>query len=181
MTDADVSRELIEQFRAGATVAELVRQARRRVGGDRPKHDWTKAVRAAFGLSVGGWYVVAGTESFGNGAVPDSKLTWVFLPSILANRQQWDAQTDGPPRWYDGLTKTPFEGHRAAALAHHGLSPEGWAALSDKDREKVIWLEKMRLSLGEDVQILAALAERLQQRVNELELRDHQPATAGTV
>ena len=172
----ELSRELVELLGRGATVAELVRYARHTVGEDRPTREWAEAVRRAFGLRLGGWYILPATESFGTGDVPDSKLTWVFLRDILANRPAWDTDPDREPAWFDGLEKSTFEQLRTAVGNHHGLSPEGWAALGEKDRERVIGSQANQISLSEDVQLLAALAERLQRRVNELE---QQPALKG--
>ena len=183
MTDHDtLADELRELFRSGATVAELLRHARNAVGEDAPRKAWVGAVRATFRLSPAGWTLPSSTESFGTGEVRDSVLTWVFLPQIAENRDEWDVPSD-EPRWYDGLTKRPFDGWRSVAETNHGLSPEGWAALGERDRQQVIALENMRLAWSEDLQLLAALAEQLQRRVNELEGRheqlNHHPAAAG--
>lgn len=175
MTEDELSRELIGAFRGGATVAELVRLALRRVGED-DRRRWRQAVYRAFKIGPSGWGSLGSTESFGNGTMPDSVLTWVFLPDILANRPAWDTDPDHEPAWFDGVEKTPLDEQEKLAATSHGLSPEGWAALGERDREQVIFLEKMRLHLGENVQLLAALAERLQRRVNELE---QQPAPVG--
>jgi len=184
MTDRETLKdELRELFGRGATVAELLRFARESVGEEAPRKEWVGAVREAFGLSPAGWYLPSYTEGFGSGDSPASKLTWVFLPEIMANRPKWDTPPENEPWWYDGLTKTPFADWQSVAETNHGVSPEGWAALGEKDRQAVIGLEKMRLAWSEDLQILAALAEQLQRRVNELEGRhetpNHHPAAAG--
>ncbi len=178
--------ELIRLMERGGTVAELLRCARSVLGEDTPQRDWIEAVRSTLGLRVGGWTVVPATESFGTGRVRDSVLTWGFLPEMLANRDKWDTPADersDEPRWYDGLRRLTGDEYLADAEKSHGLSPEGWAALGEQDRHRVRVLERMRLSLGDDVQLLAALAEQLQRRVNELEGRheqlNHHPAAAG--
>lgn len=186
MTDREaLKEELVELFGRGATVAELLRFARNAVGENAPRKEWVGAIREAFGLSPAGWYSPRYTEGFG-GDSPASNLTWGFLPVIMANREQWDTPPDerpDEPRWYDGLTKRPFDDWRPVAEQTHGLSPEGWAALGEEDRRRVIGLENMRLAWSEDIQLLAALAEQLQRRVNELEGRhetpNHHPAVAG--
>jgi hypothetical protein len=183
VTDRETLKdELRELFGRGATVAELLRFARESVGEDAPRKEWVGAVRAAFNLPPSGWTVVSGTESFGDGTVPDAMMTLAFCRDILEKRVEWDTPSD-EPRWYDGLTKTPFADWQSVAEMNHGVSPEGWAALGEKDRQAVIGLEKMRLAWSEDLQILAALAEQLQRRVNELDGRhetpNHHPAAAG--
>jgi hypothetical protein len=175
--DDELTAALRGALRDGCTVAQVVRRAEELAGDGVSRPRLARLVRQAFGLSPGGWYVLPATESFGTGDVPDSKLTWVFLPDILANRPAWDTDPDREPAWYDGLEKTPLDDLKVMAATSHGVSPEGIAALGEKDREQVIFLEKMRLTLGENVQLLAALAERLQRRVNELE---QQPAAVGT-
>jgi hypothetical protein len=177
MTTATLTDELRTLFRQGATVARLILHARDSLGPEAPRRDYLKAVREAFGLGVAGWYLPAYTESFGNGDYPDSKLTWVFLGDILTRRDDWDDGADSTP-WYAGLTKSTIEELVQAVGDHHGLSPEGWAALDEKDRERLIGLQASQIGLGEDIQLLAALAERLQQRVNELE--QQLPAAVGT-
>jgi hypothetical protein len=173
---SDLTHELVELLTRGCTVVELIRRCRDVLGDDRPTREWAEAVRRAFGLGLGGWYSLAATESFGSGRMPDSKLTWVFLPEILANRPAWDTDANREPAWFDGFEKTPFEELEKAVGDRHGLSPEGWAALGEADRGRVRNMQANLMSHGEDIQLLAALAERLQRRVNELE---QQPATVG--
>lgn len=172
--DSELAQVLIRLLRDGATVTQLIEAARQHLGEDSPRSEWTRAVRAAFGLSPGGWYLVSYTESFGSGKVPDAKLTWVFMPDILANRPAWDNDPNRPPSWFDGLEKTSSDQLRELAGKSHGLSPECWAAMTDVDRNQVLMIETTRLELGENVQMLAALAEQLQRRLNELE--HEQPA-----
>ncbi len=180
--DANLKAELVEFMQRGGTVAELLRHARTYLGEEAPQRDWIEAVRSAFGLPLGGWTVIPATESFGTGRVPDSMLTWAFLPAMLANRDKWD-EPDDAPRWFDGVEKASRERLRELAETSHGISPEGWAGLSECDREKILRTEMTHLSLYDDVRILAALAEQLQRRVNELEGRheqlNHHPAAAG--
>lgn len=168
MTPDEVANELRTMLRDGCTVSQLVGHAVERLGGKTSLPRVAMFVRETFGLHPGGWNLLSATESFGTGREPDSKLTWVFLRDILENRPRWDT-ADREPAWYDGLTKTSFDNWQAVAETNHGLSPEGWAALGEDDRRRVIGLEKMRLAWSEDIQILAALAEQLQRRVNELE------------
>ncbi len=174
---SDLSRELVDLLVRGATVSELVRRCREEIGEDRPTREWAEAVRRAFGLRLGGWYVLAATESFGNGDEPDSKLTWAFLPDILANRPTWDTDRDRESAWFDGLEKSPFDELERSVGDRHGLSPEGWAALGGADRERVRNMQANLLSHGEDIRLLAALAEQLQRRVNDLE-HERRPAEA---
>jgi len=187
MTDRETLKaELVELFGQGATVAELLRYARNAVGEDATRKVWVGAVREAFGLSPAGWTLPSSTESFGNGEVRDSVLTWVFLPHLMENREKWDSPPDerlDEARWHDGLRRLTSDQYFTDAEKTHGLSPDGWATLGEEDRRQVVFLEKMRLSLGDDIQLLAALAEQLQRRVNELEGRhetpNHHPAAAG--
>lgn len=178
MTPDEIGAELRAMFRDGCTVSQLVRRANELAGDDLPPPRVARLIRQTFGVGVGGWYLVGYTESFGHGEVPDSKLTWVFLPNILANRPAWDADPDREPAWYDGFEKSTDAELKVAADLRHGLTPEGWAALSERDRDRVRMIEATRLGLSEDIQLLAALAERLQRRVNELE--QQLPAAVGT-
>ncbi len=175
-TEEEVQAELRAMLRDGATVSQLVRHTVERTGIEPAYPRAARIVRQAFGLPLGGWYVLAATESFGTGDVPDSKLTWAFLIDMMEHRPAWDTDPHREPAWFDGLPKSTFDELKRAVGSRHGLSPEGWAALGEKDRERVIRGQANEISLSEDVQLLAALAERLQQRVNELE---QQPAAVG--
>ena len=176
MTSDEIAVELRAMFRDGCTVSQLVRRVNESAS-ELPPPRVARLIRQAFGVGVGGWYLVGYTESFGSGDVPDSKLTWVFLPDILANRAAWDTDPDRDSVWFDGLEKSTDTELKEAADKSHGVTPEGWAALSQRDRNHVRMIEATRLGLSEDIQLLAALAEQLQRRVNELEL-ERQPADA---
>jgi hypothetical protein len=176
MNTEELADLLRERFRSGVSVAELVHTAKEHSAPDLSNRELSKIVRDAFHLTLGGWYLLSSTESFGTGEVPDSNLTWVFLREILLLRDKWDSPANGTPRWYDGLEKTESKDRHASAEEYRcGLTQEGWDALSQKDRDHIRMIEATRLGLSEDVQIIAALAERLQQKVNELNLLEHQP------
>lgn len=168
--------ELRHLFRDGATVAKLIQVARDLLGPNASRRESLKAVREAFGLGVSGWYLPSYTDSFGNGEVRDSKLTWVFLGDILTGRHDWDTEADGGhPRWYDGVVTSTADELRRAVGSNHGLTAEGWAALGQQDRDAILLARASQISQAESVEALAALAEQLQRRVTELE---RQPAEA---
>lgn len=178
MTAEALTEELRNSFRDGATVAKLIQIARDALGPDAPRREYLKAVRDAFGLGVGGWYLPSYTDSFGNGDVRDSKLTWVFLGDILARRNNWDAEADeGHPRWYDGVANSTAAELRLAVGSKHGLTEEGWAALGQRDRDAILMTRTSAISQAELNEALAALAEQLQRRVTALENK-LQPAEA---
>ena len=170
MTAEALTEELRSSFRDGATVAKLIQIARDVLGPDASRRDYLKAVRDAFGLGVSGWYLPSYTDSFGNGEVRDSKLTWVFLGDILIRRNEWDVDADeGHPRWYDGVAKSTDDEIRLAVGSKHGLTEEGWAALGQRDRDAILLARTGAISQAELIEALAALTEQLQRRVTELE------------
>lgn len=170
----DISQELQNQFRDGASVSQLIRIAQERLGPHSGWRDWTRAIREAFALSPSGWAI--SSESFGNPRVPDWNLSLVFLRAILQNRPAWDSPRD-ERCWFDRLEKTPIEQHHAEARrSRAGLSQAGWDALTADDQDTVCLSHAMHASLSEDLALYSALIEQLQQRVTAAE----NPSVADT-
>ncbi len=178
MTADALTEELRNSFRDGATVAKLIQIACDALGPEASRREYLKAVRDAFGLSVGGWYLPSYSESFGNGEARDSKLTWVFLGDILTRRNDWDTDAEiDHSRWFDGIAKSTDDELRIAVGSKHGLTAEGWALLGRQDRDEILRTRAGQISQAELNEALAALAEQLQRRVTVLENK-LQPAEA---
>ncbi len=174
----ELTEELRDQFRSGASIAQLLRLARERLGETSPWRDLTRSLRVAFNLPIM-W--TAATESFGTRteAQPDWNLTIRFLREIMQRRSEWDTSGD-EPRWYDGLEKTSAEvQNQRAAASFGGLSEEGWNSLSEADRATARHNQAMSWILSEDLMIYSAMIEQLQRRVNELSESIPEPAMAA--
>jgi len=176
MSPDDLKEELQELFRNGATVASLLAHARDGIDCDAPKSQYMGAVLSAFHLNPGGWNILWGTDSFGNGEQRDQVLTELYLGEVIRRASTWDDSSDGEPRWYDGVAISSWKELHEKAENGHGISQAGWAALGEEDRQKIRNASLNAVRSGELVSAIAALAERLQQRVNELKLLEHQPA-----
>jgi len=103
-------------------------------------------------------------------------LNRVLLAEIVANKERWEALLSPSPRvssWLDGLQVTNPEEVRTkiAADSYPGLSKESWAALRPDEQQALIVQLASGLVLSERFEILARLAERLQEKIDELEGR----------
>ena len=124
-------------------------------------------LRQSFSLTPDLLYLLRLVSPLGDGSLPVSSLDEFLLPAIVLRRQEWDL--DGPSdAWYAGLKKsTPELLLRSANSSRAcGISQTCWDSLSDTDRTTIIMLETSRLSLGEDVTILAKLVEALQTQIH---------------
>ena len=174
----ELIEELRDQFRSGASIAQLLRLARERLGETSTWRDLTRSLRLTFKLPIM-W--TAATESFvtRTDAQPDWKLTMCFLREIMLRRSEWDTPGD-EPRWYEGLEKTSAEEqNQRAATSFGGLSQEGWNSLSEADRAMARHNQAMSWILSEDLMIYSAMIEQLQRRVNALGESTPEPAMAA--
>lgn len=176
----NLTAELRELFRSGASITQLLFHAQEQLGGETvSRRDLARAVWSAFGIGPSGWTLLGGTESFGTGTQPDWKLTMCFLREIMQRRSDWDTPGD-EPRWYDGLEKrSAEEQNQLAAASFGGLSQEGWNSLSEADRATARHNQAMSWILSEDLMIYSAMIEQLQRCVNEISESIPEPAMAA--
>lgn len=178
-----IREELRNLFRQGCSVSELLRHVRRRLPAEATAgRRLGRFLDEAFGIGPGALYVLAYTESFGNGQVPDARLNAIFVPRIVECRGEWDQADGSEPGWDAGCPKTgSADLHRTAEGYRCGLSEGGWAGLDESDRAALRTAEATRLALGEDVEILAALVERIQGRLGATTVDPAAPAEPATV
>lgn len=127
----------------------------------------TNCLWRSFSLTPDLLRVVRLASPLGDGTLSMSSLDEILIPAILERRQLWDL--DGPEdAWYTGLKKSPSDSLlRGAVLSRGcGLSQACWDSLSEEDRKTITTIETSRLSLSEDVAILAALAGALQAQIS---------------
>ncbi len=166
--DSGLIDDLRERFQAGCTISELVRIVRERLPNSirRISADY---LMSAFCIGPGGLGLIGATDSFGSGECRDSKLSMIFVPRVVESKETWSDES--APAWFDGLTKHGHDAIQESSIANRcGLSPEGWAGLSERDRMAIIAVEVSHRSHCEDLVLLSELAERLQARINELEV-----------
>jgi hypothetical protein len=94
----------------------------------------------------------------------DDVLHW-----MIEFRSTWD-QGSSEPSWLDSLTATSIDDRLRSAKQHVPVGLEkSWDKLDEKERFVIQRLVSTSNGHYEQVRILARLAERLQQRINELE------------
>lgn len=103
-------------------------------------------------------------------------LNRTLLAEIVANKERWEASISASARtssWLDGLQMTDPEDVRTnrAADSYPGLSKESWAALRPDERQALLAQLASGLVLSERMEVLSRLAERLQEKIDELEGR----------
>jgi hypothetical protein len=168
--DALLVAELRTQFKAGATPSALVRAIAERHP-DEPAID--RLVRAYFReaflipmLQIGREQVERIAQ--GGGAAVLNERT---VHRMVASRQEWDVPlVEAAPRvpsWMDNLTATD----EASLLRAVDLStvPElaaNWGNLDEQGQQFIARTVATARSLHEKVQVLAALAEQLQQQIH---------------
>ena len=171
--DPEFVAELRTIFKGGATPSALIRVIAERYTGETQIDRVVRAYfREAFGVPMlrvlreHVEHIVQG----GDGAWLNSRV----VHQMVAARVEWDAPADGAPRaacWMDGLTATDeaamlreFESRTAAE------PPAWWDKLDESSRRDITRTAANAQSLYERVQVLAALAERLQQQLYAAEV-----------
>lgn len=172
-TDPVLVGELRTLFKSGATPSALIRVIAERHAGESQLDRVVRAYfREAFAvpmLRVTREHVEHIVQG-GDGAWLNSRV----VHQMVAARVEWDAPADGAPRaacWLDGLTAADesatlrdFETRTAAE------PPAWWDKLDEAGQRDIARTAANAQSLYERVQVLAALAERLQQQLHAVEV-----------
>jgi hypothetical protein len=165
--------ELRALFKAGATPSSLVRRIAERFP-DEPQID--RLVRAYFReafhiplLRVGNDLII---EIAQGGACP--ALNHSLVHRMVATRSDWDKpipEGETPPAsWMDSVTAT--DESEMSKRIDAGTIPEfaeGWPRLSEEAKRYITRVIANANTLYEQVQVLAVLAEQLQQRLHAAE------------
>jgi hypothetical protein len=156
--------ELRDMFRAGATPSALIRHIAARHAGE-PHLD--AVVRAYFREAFGVPMLRVGSEQVrdiaAGGSLPTLNAT--VLPRMIQNRTEWDAL--GGECWLDAIPVAP------APVAPESI-PElagSWERLDDEAKRFVRRLLDTARALHENGSVLAALAEQLQARAADPDVR----------
>jgi hypothetical protein len=175
MIQEEIVDRLRDQFRRGATPSKLIRTIREMHRGEVPNpcviQDY---LEAAFHVPLIPC-LRSGDDYSADRTLRHAALNRVLLPELVAQLQTWNSPTGVEARlhgsWLDGLQAISPEEARATAqaLPHHGISDEGWAMLSEPDKDAIHVMIASSQVVSSRVQILAKLAECLQQQVDELQ------------
>ena len=178
-TDPLLVSDLRALFKAGATPSTLIRCIADRHPGE-PEID--RLVRAYFREAFFVPMLRVGRESVAEIAqgIGSPSLNGIAVHRMVATRSEWDKPTpdDGTPQpcWLDSLTAT--DESQLLKKVEAGTLPElagSWDRIDEPGRRFIARAIASAQALYEKVQILAALAERLQQQIHAsegLEARD---------
>lgn len=170
-----ILQELRQLFRDGATPSRLVRHILARHPDEDVSHWMLRDYLAeAFGLDLVRFLKADSDYSLDN--LNLAFLNRILIPEILEQRAVWDNSAEESSCWFDGLDATSPATNKAEAKATPlpGVSEESWTNLTPEDQEAIHVMMATGKTLSQRVKILAVLAERLQQQVEQLEaqLRD---------
>jgi hypothetical protein len=163
--------ELIDGLRRhlkkGSTPAGLLEYIRAELGDEASYGVLTGLLEEAFRLPVARLSrSSAGPEKDDRGTI----LNKTLLMEIVQRREEWDTDPE-EPSWIDGLkVRSPVDVKQAVSSAPFpGLSSESWASLKPEEREALYLQLASSMVNSERIEVLARLAERLQERILEQE------------
>ncbi len=165
---------LIEDLRCkakdGATASRLIKDILAGTGGALAHADILELLMEAFHLPV---VRAGGGMISGEPGLEHEALNRTLLADIVQNRREWDvgASTPGTCCWMDGLRLSDAEDARqqATAAPYPGISQETWTLLKPAEREALVLQLVSGSITSERLQMISRLAERLQQKIDELE------------
>jgi hypothetical protein len=170
---SELVHALRQRFRDGATPLRLIRDIVARLGETASSREVQEILADTFQLPVVrvGPLLDISQKRYGEGI-----LNRTLLAEIVENRERWQAVNASPPKepcWLDGLSLSSPEAARSkvAADAYPGLSRESWAALTPEEQQALSVQMASGQVLSQRVELLARLAERLQEQVDELQRR----------
>jgi hypothetical protein len=166
--DEDLIRELRQLFLDGATPSYLIRHVADRLGeSDRLHFAISDYFREAFGVPL--VRNVVSNEDYS----PDprhSHFTRDVVPEIIERLGEWNTEPVAG-LWLERASVAPLSEH----VARLASVPDGltgvWGQMSDKEKAAVLRKSARINRDWEVMKALALLAERLQQKVVELEAR----------
>jgi hypothetical protein len=170
-TDALVVDELRAMFRDGSTPSRLIQHIVDRHDGERNCYSLVQAYfREAFGVNM-----IRGLrplDRYHHSDLRDAFLNKDLLHEMVEMQATWnhDAhQVEADTSWLTGLSVLSFDDHCNEAAAGVPEIRDLWNRLDPKVQAVIERLVAGGIFTYEQVKILTRLAERLQQRVNELE------------
>ena len=174
----DLVNELRRQFLDGATPSALLQVIRQEMG-ERVSHlEACDVFNEAFQLPVvrfGPAVVSNTTELHGR------MLNKTLLMEIVQLSPEWNENES--TSWFEGAEVTdPSElKRRVAAQPFPGISEGSWLGLRPEERESLLVQFASSQVISQRLEVLARLAERLQQKVTELEAASFAVVERGVV
>lgn len=112
---------------------------------------------------------------------PDSKHAHFVrdvVPEIISNIEKWN-HSDLQDTWLNGLSVSTFEEHKKRlATPHFEELDRIWDQLNEREKNFIIGRIARKDYFWDVMKALAALAERLQQKVDELQTKLNQEVSA---
>jgi hypothetical protein len=179
--DPQILEQIEESFRSGCSVAALLNQIRELLPNPKAQRgEIARYLRAALKSPSAIRVPYVSSSTLDSEVRSDSaRLNWVFLCELVREYSEanQNAESRSDSAWFAGITLSSSD-QRHALLEQNrcDLSESGWIALSEADRNTIKATASSWLMLCEDVQLLAALVETLQDQVRELQ-GNKQPAT----
>ena len=175
-THSAIVKELQDLLKNGATPSRLIQHIIARSSGEtiepRISREYFSEAFGVFSarlLQVGVDYARTDLRN----AVLNRKM----IPEIVELRASWDSSCQQSLEkgqcWLDGLVVTNAEKAKdeARLIPNGGLSQASWELLSPTEKDTIHLRHACIRTLTEHVTVLAVLAERLQQQIQDLELQ----------
>jgi hypothetical protein len=166
-----VVQMLRDRLQAGATPLRLIRDIIALLGDGTSLREVQEVLEESFQLPI---VRLGPSLDFSKNSYRQGVLNRTLLADIVENKEQWGAlasSSAGNSSWLDGLHVTSPEDMKTkvAADSYPGLSRKSWAALSPDEQEALLVQLASAQVLSERLEMLSRLAERLQEKIDELE------------
>jgi len=174
-TEAEIIQELRTLFKKGATPSRMVRYVVQRFP-DQQVSIWTICEYLEKAFCIPMVRLIRPGVDLSSDLRLCAAINRNLIPEIISLQADWD-KSDDPDFlsdcWFDGLNSTTPHEAKALASVHrnYDVSEATWESLSESEKESLRLQTASTHTLVENVKILATLAERLQQQVEELEQR----------
>lgn len=168
-TRPEVVAELRELFREGATPSRLIRLVTVRHEDERELFTLIQLYfQEAFGVPI-----VRGLNSIDDYRHDDLRhgfLNHQVIPRMIEHRTEWLTSEEAAGTWLENLNARDTREHiEAIRKVQNNELRQVWEKLSEEEKYYIHMSMASANRLWEEVQVLAKFAERLQQRINQLE------------
>lgn len=166
---AKLIHDLRSLVKDGATPSRLIRHILSELGEKTSQSDLQKILMQAFQLPIVQISPYSTTDQKG------IVLNRTLLPEIVGNRNLWDTEkpsaSNGHVSWLDGLhVQHPGDAmDKLMSTPYPGISEQSWAALHPEEQNGLFLQLASSRVLSDRVELLSRLAERLQEKIDELE------------
>jgi hypothetical protein len=168
---AKLVQDLRNRLKDGATPSRLIREIIAQLGDTISSKEVQEILAESFQLPI---VRLGPSRDLDQKSYRQGILNRTLLAEIIENRDRWEAMMSSSPRnpsWLDGLNVAGPEEVRKKldAGCYPGLSRESWAALSADEQQTLLVQLASGQVLSDRLEMLSRLAERLQEKIDELE------------